>query len=221
MAIGVSLARHQTFCAALLLVLALQLCFFPFIWGDKTLLAGSRGGVTSIMPDGAFYGGSQGPSLYRGNDMGASSWMTEAGAPLVRHQYLAERNPPLWNPYQAYGTPLAANMQSQPFSPLYLLFALHPGPRTFNFFILCRFLIAGLCAYLYLRLFLPFVPALAGGMVCMLSGYHLLFFNMPHLSVNVLMPALFLCIERLLRRQSLRNVLLTVVVIFLSIAGGI
>ena len=136
MEIGVRLARHQTFCAALLLVLALQLCFFPFIWGDKTLLAGSRGGVTSIMPDGAFYGGSQGPSLYRGNDMGASSWMTEAGAPLVRHQYLAERNPPLWNPYQAYGTPLAANMQSQPFSPLYLLFALHPGPRTFNFFIL-------------------------------------------------------------------------------------
>jgi len=218
--IGVRLARHQTFCAALLLVLALHLCFFPFIWGDKTLLAGSRGGVTSIMPDGAFYGGSQGPSIYRGNDMGASSWMTEAGAPLVRHQYIAERNLPLWNPYQAYGAPLAANMQSQPFSPLYLLFALHPGPRAFNFFILCRFLIAGLCAYLYLRLFLPLAPALAGGMVCMLSGYHLLFFNMPHLSVDVLMPALFLGIERLLRQQSIRNVLLTVVVIFLSIAGG-
>jgi hypothetical protein len=214
------LAQRQTLSAALLLILALHLCFFPFIWGDKTLLAGSRGGVTSVMPDGAFYGGSQGPSIYRGNDMGASSWLTEADAPLVRHQYLAEKNLPLWNPYQAYGTPLAANMQSQPYSPLYILFALHPGPRTYNLFILCRFLIAGLCAYLYLRLFLPFAPSLAGGLVCMLSGYYILFFNMPHLSVDVFIPALFLVIERLLRHHSTRNVLLAVAVIFLSIAGG-
>src|SRR5271165_1400315 len=205
MKIGVCLAQRQTLSAALLLILALHLCFFPFIWGDKTLLAGSRG-VTSVMPDGALYGGSQGPSIYRGNDMGASAWVMEADAPLVRHQYLAEKSLPLWNPYQAYGAPLAANMQSQPFNPLYILFALHPGPRTYNLFILCRFLIAGLCAYLYLRLFLPFAPSLAGGLVCMLSGYHILFFNMPHLSVDVFIPALFLAIERLLRQQSARNV---------------
>jgi len=219
MKVGTWLAQRQTLSATLLLVLALHLCFFPFIWGDKTLLAGSRG-VPSVMPDGAFYGGSQGPAIYRGNDMGASTWVTEADAPLVRHQYLAEKNPPLWNPYQSYGAPLAANMQSQPFNPLYMLFALHPGPRTYNLFVLCRFLMAGLCAYLYLRLFLPFAPSLAGGLVCMLSGYHILFFNMPHLSVDVLIPALFLSIERLLRRQSARNVILAVVVIFLSIAGG-
>jgi hypothetical protein len=216
---AVWLAKRQTFAATLFLVLALHLCFFPFIWGDKTLLAGSRG-VPSVMPDGALYGGSQGPAIYRGNDMGASAWVLEAFAPLVRHQYFAEKTPPLWNPYQAYGAPLAANMQSQPFSPLYILFALNPGPRTYNLFILCRLLVAGLCAYLYLRLFLPFAPSLAGGLVSMLSGYHILFFNMPHLSVDVLMPALFLGIERLLRQQTTRNVLLTAAVIFLSIAGG-
>ena len=219
MKIAVWLAQRQTLSAALLLILALHLCFFPFIWGNKTLLAGSRG-VTSVMPDGALYGGSQGPSIYRGNDMGASAWVMEADAPLVRHQYLAEKSLPLWNPYQAYGAPLAANMQSQPFNPLYILFALHPGPRTYNLFILCRFLIAGLCAYLYLRLFLPFAPSLAVGLVCMLSGYHILFFNMPHLSVDVFIPALFLAIERLLRQPSARNVLLAVAVIFLAIAGG-
>jgi hypothetical protein len=217
--VGTWLAKRQTLSAVLLLMLVLHLCFLPFIWGDKTLLAGSRG-VPSVMPGGAFYGGSQGPYFYRGNDMGASAWMMEPDAPLVRHQYLSERNPPLWNPYQAYGAPLAANMQSQPFNPLYILFALHPGPRTYNLFILCRFLIAGLCAYLYLRLFLPFAPALAGGLVCMLSGYHILFFNTTHLSVEVLTPALFLAIERLLRQQSVRNVLLAAAVVFLSIAGG-
>ncbi len=35
-----------------------------------------------------------------------------------------------------------------------------------------------LCAYLYLRLFMPFVPSLAGGIACMLSGYYFLFYNM-------------------------------------------
>jgi hypothetical protein len=219
MQIGASLVKRQTLSAALLLILALHLCFFPFIWEDKTLLAGSRG-VPSVMPDGALYGGSQGPAIYRGNDMGASAWVMEAYAPLVRHQLFAEKNPPLWNPYQAYGAPFAANMQSQPFNPLYVLFALRPGPRAYNLFILCRFLIAGLCAYLYLRLFLSFAPSLAGGLVCMLSGYNILFFNMPHMSVEVLLPALFLAIERLLRQQNTRNVLLAVAVIFLSIAGG-
>jgi hypothetical protein len=213
------MSKHLTLAAALILILVRHVCFFPFIWGNKTLLTSSRG-VPSIMPDGAWYGGKQGPAIYRGADMGASAWVTEAGAGLVGHQYVSEKNPPLWNPYMSYGAPLAANMQSQPFYPLYILFALDPGPRTYNLFILCRFLIAGLCAYLYLRLFLPFSPSVAGGLVSMLSGYYILYFNMPHLSVEVLVPAVFLVTERLLRRQTAGNILWAVLVVFLCIAGG-
>lgn len=213
------LSKHQTGTATLILILVLHICFFPFIWGNKTLLSGSRG-VPSVMPDGAWYGGSPGPSLYRGNDMGASAWVIEADAALVGHQYLVEKNPPLWNPYLSYGKPLAANMQSQPFYPLYILFSLDPGPRSYNLFILCRFLIAGLCTYLYLRLFLPFAASLAGGLVCMLSGYYIMFFNMPHLSVEILIPAMFLVTERLLRQHTTGNVLWAVLVVFLSIIGG-
>jgi len=219
-AIGAWLAKRQTLSAALLLVLALHLCFFPFIWGNKTLLAGSRGVTASILPNGAFYGGRQGPAISRGNDMGASGWLPEPDAALVHHQYFREKHLPLWNPYQSYGAPLAANMQSQPFSPLFILFALDPGPRTYNFFILARFLLTGLCTYLYLRLFLPFVPSLAGGIACMLSGYYILFFNMPHLSVDILVPAQFLATERLLREQSTGNVMLSIAVTFLCIVGG-
>jgi hypothetical protein len=111
-------------------------------------------------------------------------------------------------------------MQSQPFSPLFLLFALDPGPRTFNFFVLIRFFLTGLCTYLYLRLFLPFVPSIAGGIACMLSGYYIFFFDMPHLSVDILVPALFLATERLFRKQSTGNVLLSITVAFLCIVGG-
>ncbi len=217
---GSWLAKRQTLSAALLLVLALHLCFFPFIWGNKTLLAASRGITASIMPNGAWYGGSQGPSISRGNDMGAAGWLPEPDAALIHDQYFRENRLPLWNPYVSYGTPLAANMQSQPFNPLFVLFALHPGPRTYNFFILARFLLTGLGTYLYLRLFLPFVPSIAGGIACMLSGYYILFYNMPHLSVEMLIPALFLATERLLREQSTRNVMLSVSVTLLSIVGG-
>jgi len=220
MEVGVWLAKRQTFSAALLLILALHLCFFPFIWGNKTLLTASRGPIPSIMPNGAWYGDSHGPAFSRGNDMGASGWLLEADAASIHHQYFRERHLPLWNPYQSYGAPLAADMQSQPFSPLFALYSLNPGPRTYNFFILLRFLLTGICAYLYLHLFLPFVPSIAGGIACMLSGYYILFFDMPHLSVEMLVPALFLAAERLLREQSTGNVILSAAVTFLCIVGG-
>jgi len=173
-AIGAWLAQRQTLSATLLLVLVLHVCFFPFIWGNKTLLAASRG-IPSILPNGAFYGGSQGPAIARGNDKVVPAWLPEPDAVLLQHQYLREKHLPLWNPYQSYGAPLAADMQSQAYYPLFLLFALDPGPRTCNLFILVRFLLTGLFTYLYLRLFLPFVPSIAGGIACMLSGYYVLF----------------------------------------------
>jgi hypothetical protein len=223
MEVGAWLAKRQTLSAALLLILALHLAFFPFIWGNKTLLAGSRGITASILPNGAFYGGSQEPALSvisRGNDMGAAAWLPDPNAAVIHYEYFHEKRLPLWNPYLSYGAPLAADMQSQPFSPLFFLYVLVPGPRTYNFFILARFLLAGLCSYLYLRLFLPFVPSIAGGIACMLSGYYILFYNMPHLSVDILVPALFLATERLFRQQSSGNVMLSIAVTFLCIVGG-
>ncbi|HLY20547.1 MAG TPA: YfhO family protein [Bryobacteraceae bacterium] len=214
------LAKHTTLSATLILIVVLHVCFFPFIWGDKTLLASSRGDVPSIMPNGAWYGGSQGPTIFRGNDMGASGWLLEPDASLIRYEYFHEGHLPLWNPYQSFGAPLAANMQSQPFQPLFFLYSLFPGPRTYNVFILARFLLTGLCTYLYLRLFLGFAPSIAGGIGCMLSGYYILFFNMPHLSVDMLVPAVFLATERLLREQTTRNAIVSAAVTFLCIVGG-
>jgi len=165
------LTKHPVFSAALALGLVLNACFFPFIWGNKTLLASARG-ETSITPNGAFYGRSDGPAFQRANDMDAAAWLPEPLAALVHEQYRREKRLPLWNPYQSYGAPLAANMQSQPFYPLFVLFSLHPGPRTFNYFVLCRLFLIGLLTYLYLRMFVSFAASLGGGIACMSVSEH-------------------------------------------------
>jgi len=50
----------------------------------------------------------------RTKDAGAA-WVAEPLIELTRKEYIEDRVPPFRNPYQAYGTPLAVNMQSQIF----------------------------------------------------------------------------------------------------------
>ncbi|MBV9767230.1 MAG: YfhO family protein [Acidobacteriaceae bacterium] len=153
-------------------------------------------------------------------DTGAPAWVSEPLFKLIRTDYLEERTLPLWNPYQAYGVPLAGDMQSQSFYPLTIALSSCISPRTYNWFILLRLFIAGICAYFYLRIFVSFVAALAGGVTSMLAGYYVLFITMPQLSVDVLLPACLLIGERGLRSTSYRNFVWLALIIFLGLVGG-
>jgi hypothetical protein len=205
--------------AALVLLFLLNLLFFPYVWGGRTLLTSSRD-AASILPAGAFGTDSSYYGAARFIDAGASAWQFEPHAKVLQREYLGERNIPLWDPWVAFGTPFAAAMLPQPFYPLSVLAAVHPGPKVFNLFLLARLFLAGIFAYLYLRLFLPFVPSLAGGIAFMLSGYFILYMNIDHLGVDVLVAAVFWSFERLVREANRRNVLITALIVFLSLAGG-
>ncbi len=117
-------------------------------------------------------------------------------------------------------TPYAAAMQPQPFYPLAIAVSLHLTPFTYTLFLLARLFIAGICAYFYLRLFVSFIPALAGGIVSMLSGYYLLYLTMPHLSVETLLPAGLLTSEYLLRSRAHGTLFAFSATLFLVFAGG-
>ncbi|MBV9406209.1 MAG: hypothetical protein JO211_12765, partial [Acidobacteriaceae bacterium] len=186
--------RRDGIRATLVLLFVLNVCFAPCIWGRKTFLESARG-VPSILPNGAWAGK---PLLVRSPrvlDPGAPAWQSEPQLAVIQYEYLHEKTIPLWNPYQAYGRPLAANMLSAPFFPLTAAAALALGPVTYNWYILLRLLLAGICTYLYLRLFLSFLPALAGGIVALLSGYYVLYITIFHLSVETLLPACLLTAE--------------------------
>jgi hypothetical protein len=162
------LLRREGFWASIILLGLLELTFFPFTLGNKTFLESARD-VSSVLPQGAWGGPPGGPTFTRVLDPGPGAWVSEPLLELIRRNYTEERILPFWNPYQAYGSPLAADMQSQTFYPLTVAVFLHHTLRSYNFYILLRLFVAGICAYLYIRLFVSFIPALAAGVTCPLK----------------------------------------------------
>ncbi|MBV9157837.1 MAG: YfhO family protein [Acidobacteriaceae bacterium] len=211
---------HDNYRAALVLIAILHVCFFQCIWGHRTFLESTQE-APSILPNGAWAGKKTDHANFnKVADPGAAAWQSEPWLALVRNQYVHEKHLPLWNPYQGYGQPLAANMQSQPFYPLTWALLIHLTPHTYNWYILLRLFVAGFCAYLYLRLFLSFLPALAAGITTMLAGYFMLYLTMPHLSVEILLPASLLTAEYLLRKQSYKALIWFAIVLLLVFLGG-
>src|SRR2546423_1745080 len=99
--------------------------FSPALVGGRTLMLASWDTV-SIMNTGAYDPAPKpvGRRFGRTSDPGAPAWTIEPWFSLIGEQYKTEFNPPLWNPYNAYGTPLAASGQPQPFFPLAALVSL-------------------------------------------------------------------------------------------------
>ena len=205
--------------AVLVLAFILNGIFFPAIWGGKTLL-NSAWDAPSVMPSGAYHPDPAPAHFAPTPDPGAPAWQTEPWLKIISDQYLHEHRLPLWNPYSAYGTPLAAAMQPQPFYPLTVLISLHPTAWTYNLFVLGRLFLAGLLTFFFARLFLGHAASLFAAITFMLTGYFILYLGMPHLSVEVLLPAVFLALELLLRRNSWPAVAATSGVIFLCVTGG-
>lgn len=205
--------------AALLLILILNLLFFPCIWGHKSMLDSAQL-CASILPSGAWSGQRVPMGWAKTLDGAAAAWFFEPSLALTGDEYLKDRTIPLWNPYQAYGAPLAANMQSQPFSPLTILLTLQLTPFTYNLFVLSRLFITGIFAFLLFRLYVVFVPAITGAIAAMLGGYYILYLTMPHVTVDMLIPAALFAAERLLRSPTYGTFLAFTGVLFLVIVGG-
>jgi hypothetical protein len=84
--------------AAIVLAFILHACFYPCIWGKKTLLESARA-APSIVWQGA-WAGKPGPTnkWNKVADPGAPAWQNEPWYALMQYQYLHEKTLPLWNP---------------------------------------------------------------------------------------------------------------------------
>lgn len=82
------------------------------------------------------------------------------------------RELPLWNPYSFSGTNHVGNYQSAVFSPLNALFLALPEVHAWSVMILLQPLVAGLCMYLFLRVFsISRVSSVIGVVAYMFCGF--------------------------------------------------
>jgi hypothetical protein len=211
--------RRKTFGGAIVLFVLLNLTLLPFVFGHSSL-EDSESAASSLYGSGSRFPAVAAPSVNRVLDPGAPAWQTEPDFILERWQLTHEKSLPLWNPYSAYGSPLAADMQSQPYSPFAWIRLAWPTPRGYDVFVMLRLYVAGLCAFLFMRLFTGVLPAIVAGCSYMYAGYFWLYVTMPELSTEVLLPAVLYAFERLLRRpDAVRSVVLAIAVAA-SIFGG-
>jgi hypothetical protein len=183
--------------AGLGLVLLLVLGAFPDVaFRGRTLTTAASGQAIhpgGIAPDGWSVGGRN------VIDPGASTWCDEPYLVLNRAA-LAEGSVPLWNPGSACGMPLLGDQLSAPFYPLNALLYLLPAGFRWDAFLIARLFTAGLFTLLFLRLHrLPLHAAFLGAAAHVLTGHLVLYVNINHLNVDVLHPAMFYAVERLVR----------------------
>ena len=212
------ISRREALSGAGVLFLVINAIFAPFLWGDRSMMSSSLDSA-SIYEQGASPGAPVRSGGLKELDPGAAAWQTEPVFAL-EHRLLAQGSAPLWNPYVGFGQPLAANMQSQPFSPMAWIVEAHPSIRAYNAYVALRFWVAALFAFLFLGFYVRLWPALGGGIAYAFTGYLVLYYDMPELSVEVLLPALLWAIERLVRRPGPNAVGVLALVVAATVFGG-
>jgi hypothetical protein len=213
------LTQSEILLPSLVLLVLLNLLFFPVIWGNSTLIH-SAGDVASIMPYGAYENNRQHQQTRRSNDDGAPAWFSEPNYAVLHQDYFNRVIAPLWNSFNGYGCPLLANMQSQPFNPLVLIACIAPSPKTDDLFVLARLFLAGILTNLYLRRLIGTYGSIFGAIAFMLTGYLIIFLNMPEISVTMWLPGLLYALERLAKSSSFGGVVCGALFTAMVLFGG-
>ena len=139
---------------------------------------------------------------------GRIGWQFEPWAKIT-HRCYADGELPLWNPYQAFGAPLAANMQSAVFDPLLLAVNLHPTPLMWDLSIVGAFVLGAAAAFVFGRVLgLRVEAAVVTSAAFSLSGWFFLYCNNVFSRSYVYLPLLFLLVELVLRSRRLLPVFL-------------
>ncbi len=204
--------------AVVVLAAILALAFPEVVFGGKTMLPGNVAGVMGQAPPYGFEG--EEPADNFRIDKAASAWQIEPWARKVRQAY-ADGDVPLWNSSAGTGVPLLANMQSAVFNPLRLPVLISPGPSMWDLYLLGRFLLGGLAAFLFARRVGMAAPAgLVTGAGYILSGHFLLYSNNHWLDVYFVLPLVLYGVETIIRHGRASGVALLAAAVAFNLLAG-
>jgi hypothetical protein len=167
-----------------------------------------------------------GPYDYSGRNIATLPTIDPAAAGTQNHpmhklviQYFLSGKWPLWNPYQAAGTPLAADTVFSAYAPVNLLHFL--PSELWDIPILLRLWLAGLFTYVFQKNHKTSKEsAFVGAVLYMLSGAFTWYISMDHLNVIMLMPLLLLAVDRLVMGKKASDICLASFAIMLSLLGA-
>ncbi|HVO75112.1 MAG TPA: YfhO family protein [Ignavibacteriaceae bacterium] len=215
--------KHE-FISVLILLAGILVIFFPgIIFFNHTFSNSAL--VPGTLPSGVYgYTYDKGEYAIRPSFSSAdSSWQYEPWLFYAAEQ-IQELHLPLWNPYIGVGMPFAANMMSGIYYPLnFLVFIGNHSSFLFliDLTILLKLYIAGFFTYCFMRELAINKPAsLFSSISFMFCGYFLVYITMAHLNVEILIPAVFFCFERIIKKPDFYNSIIASFFVFLSIIGG-
>ncbi|MCH7999944.1 MAG: hypothetical protein IIA91_10750, partial [Chloroflexi bacterium] len=213
-----ALGRHELVVAVVVLAVVLALAFPEVVFGGKTMLPGNVAGVMGQAPPYGFEG--EEPADNFRLDRGASAWQIEPWTDKSRQAY-GDGDIPLWNPNAGAGAPLLANMQSAVFNPLRLPVLISSSPYMWDLYLLGRFLLGGLAAFLFARRLGMVAPAgLVTGAGYILSGYFMLYSNDHWLDVYLVLPLVLYAVEIIIRHGRASGVALLAAAVAFSLLAG-
>lgn len=202
--------------AALLLSVLLCLAFYDVVVGGHTFKVTTAN--SQAMPTGVYGQENNKPPFIPVN--GTDTPVLEEPIYEFVRQSLRQGILPLWNPHQACGYALIGMIQAALFYPLNLILYLLPSFYSWDIFILVRLFLAGLFTYGLMKTFrFKEIPALTAAVIFMLSG-PLVLLQYWTTNVDLLLPLLLLCFERLIRMPDLRRCAWLGLVMGLTILGG-
>lgn len=137
---------------------------------------------------------------------------------LARSEIL-EGKPPLWNPYQGTGYPLAADTDNWVMSPIFLGYLLPVALWDIPLYV--SLWLAGIFTYLFLKnMGLNFPSSIVGGMIYMFSGIFTWF--LPHTLVAVITftPFIMYSLDKVIQNRNLKYIPLLSVAFAFGILGA-
>ncbi|OEU48059.1 MAG: hypothetical protein BA861_11385, partial [Desulfobacterales bacterium S3730MH5] len=129
---------------------------------------------------------------------------------------------PLWNPHSYCGAPLAANLVSASLHPFNLLLLIMSVGDVSTLLPFIRLFLAAVGTYALLRAWgLPISSSFLGGLVFSLCGVHVVWLsNYPSTNVTVLMPWVFLSLDRIATGKNWTWMLALAILSALQFLGG-
>ena len=183
---------------ALGLLLLPLLLFWPMTLGGRTLLPADN--LTAFEP-----------FKSAASQFGVNAPHNQLLSDLVLENYpwkkfilesLRARQLPLWNPYLFAGVPFLAAGQHSALYPFSVIFYIVPLPRAYGVFTVSQFFLAGLFAYLFIRVLgLRRLSALFGAIVYQLSLFMVVSVVFPMIVAGTVWLPLVLTAIELIARQ--------------------